>query len=411
MGRQSDEMIRQDELGYSESGDKVICAECIEDKALIEVLVENPDGDECDFCGNGHEIIGLFDAVLEQIALALSIDYCSPEEVLPLDSESETGFFGSIYDISEVLGDIDYEAPNWEVMVEIFSAFSDRQFSDKEFGIQSPNQRRFSGWIAFKKAIQHERRYSFWSLGDKYNDPDHPDYLATGDMLDEISGVVSTAGLSSTIKTGTKIWRARIGNIETPFTKDHELCPPPVESTRQPNRMSPSGISMFYGSDEYETACAEILDPERAENKAICAGQFNTTRPLKLLDLAQLPELPSYFDLEHRNEWLAGCFLRWFAKDLATPIIRDGREHIEYVPTQAFTEYVRFQMKNADGSGFDGIRYSSARTGKPCVVLFCGTQECINNPDGYGIEQWLQLDSDSVKAVLAKDVKLKIAKD
>ena len=60
-----------------------------------------------------------------------------------------------------------------------------------------------------------------------------------------------------------------------------------------------------------------------------------------MIDMTALPELPSLFeDVAQRYDTV--LFLRRFAEDIVLPIELDGREHIEYVPTQVFTEYLRY---------------------------------------------------------------------
>ena len=69
-------------------------------------------------------------------------------------------------------------------------------------------------------------------------------------------------------------------------------------------------------------------------------------------------------------------FLRDFSKEVSRPIDQDDRIHIEYLPTQAFTEYIRYRFKDHDGSSLDGIMFNSSKpnAGKN-VVLFCNQDE------------------------------------
>src|SRR5262249_23506696 len=56
---------------------------------------------------------------------------------------------------------------------------------------------------------------------------------------------------------------------------------------------------------------------------------------------------------------------------LAKPIKKDDREHIEYVPTQVVTEFLRHEFRTEGGHRVKGIIYQSARNGKgKCCVLF-----------------------------------------
>jgi hypothetical protein len=57
--------------------------------------------------------------------------------------------------------------------------------------------------------------------------------------------------------------------------------------------MSPAGIVMFYGSDERETAVAEIDDDAAL---GITVGTFQTTRDAKVLDLTKLPRRLGFFE-------------------------------------------------------------------------------------------------------------------
>jgi len=89
----------------------------------------------------------------------------------------------------------------------------------------------------------------------------------------------------------------------------------------------------------------------------LSAGTFRPLRALNLLNLADLPPIPSVFDTERHGMIHSLRFLHAFAADISQPIARDGREHIEYVPTQIVTEYFRRVFRLIDGSSLDGIIY------------------------------------------------------
>jgi hypothetical protein len=58
---------------------------------------------------------------------------------------------------------------------------------------------------------------------------------------------------------------------------------------------------------------------------------------------------------------------------------RRRKQHIEYVPTQVFTEYVRYHMAAPDGKPVDGIRYLSSWDRRPCVVLFLDADDWLKS--------------------------------
>jgi RES domain len=84
-------------------------------------------------------------------------------------------------------------------------------------------------------------------------------------------------------------------------------------------------------------------------------------------------------------------------KSITAPVVHDGQEHIEYVPTQVLTEFFRQHVTALDGSALDGIVYPSARRrrGKSLVVL--RSQEDLDPATLSGQEPLLKLDSSSVK--------------
>ena len=77
-------------------------------------------------------------------------------------------------------------------------------------------------------------------------------------------------------------------------------------------------------------------------------------QPLRVLDLSELPPVPSIFAAS-REQRGALQFLWEFVKSITAPVVHDGREHIDYVPTQSLTEYFRERVKGSDGSALNGI--------------------------------------------------------
>ena len=88
---------------------------------------------------------------------------------------------------------------------------------------------------------------------------------------------------------------------------------------------------MFYGSDNKQTTLAEM--PEQPKYYAI--GTFETLQPLRLLDLTNV-KYASIFDMSADYDWM--LFMNKFIHDFSSPIERDDRIHIDYVPTQVITE-------------------------------------------------------------------------
>jgi hypothetical protein len=150
----------------------------------------------------------------------------------------------------------------------------------------------------------------------------------------------------------------------------------------QPNRMSPAGVSMFYGSFDEKTAFLETYSPSLAkEDEVINIGKFITKKFLRVLDIGSLLPTPSVFDIENQHLIKPLRFLHQFADDIAKPIVRNGAEHQEYAPTQVVTEYFRNNYRYLEGK-IDGIIYKSSRKGgKTACVLFCDEGGACNPED------------------------------
>ena len=89
---------------------------------------------------------------------------------------------------------------------------------------------------------------------------------------------------------------------------------------------------------------------------------FEALRDLTIVDLCDMPEMPGLFDAERAHTRGALAFLKGFAAQLAEAVRRDGLEHVEYVPTQVFSEWLRYEFRPS-GESVDGVRYRSSRPG------------------------------------------------
>jgi hypothetical protein len=108
-------------------------------------------------------------------------------------------------------------------------------------------------------------------------------------------------------------------------------------------------------------------------------GEFETVADRVILDLTNLPGVPSIFEESRRDVRPQLIFLNSFVKEFAKPVALDGSEHVEYVPTQIITEYFRNAFRT--GTRLAGIRYPSAQhQGGSSVVLFVDGENFIDHP-------------------------------
>jgi hypothetical protein len=354
-----------------------VCAECLADEDLGRIVAQHGESVPCDYCGesDSEKSAVSLDTVIEHMRRCIERRYIDPVDELSYDS-AEGGYQGSVIDASDLLVEIAFSPDCHELLLDVQEAFSDHDWCDQYHAILSPSERHHNGWVRFELAVTHQRRFTFWSMDDQPQEKGLPDYLPVKKMLAEMGEVIQQSKLIKTVDPRTRFHRVRVHDAATAIKTAHDLSSPPIDRAIQSNRMSPAGIPMFYGAVDFETACIETIDFKDDNQKRVTGGSFEAARALKILDLAEMPPVPGFFDLNRADERETLIFLHTFAQRLVKPISRGGMEHIEYVPTQVFAEYLRFGFHLGDGKSLDGIRYKSSRNNRPCVVLFLDQEDC-----------------------------------
>ena len=100
-----------------------------------------------------------------------------------------------------------------------------------------------------------------------------------------------------------------------------------------------------------------------------------------MLDLTDVPDIPSIFDEVRYNERPPPIFLCHFESEISKPIIRDDRVHYEYAPTQIVAEYFRHVYREKPRR-VDGIMFnSSLKRGGICYCMFATADSCTDGPN------------------------------
>lgn len=143
--------------------------------------------------------------------------------------------------------------------------------------------------------------------------------------------------------------------------------------------MTAAGISAFYGASTRQVAIDEVLGYADAD-AVLTVARFETSRPASVLDLVDLPTVPSLFDPDNRHRRAAITFLRDFAVDVAKISDPDDKQHLDYVPTQIVAEYLRYHL----GQQVDGIRWRSTKNpAETSTVLFVDHDDCVETTPGW----------------------------
>jgi len=360
------------------AGKIYVCETCIEDAGLQEVVRKNAISNRCDYCEREETspIACELSDVLERIRFAIDQEYNDPAGELPWDRR-EGGYQGTVFDGAyELFDSIGFSLENEELFDDICDNFME-PFCDRDYYGPTPKETFKSGWDRFKQVVQHQRRYTFWNSleeGD-YGDPAYG--ISASNIMQVIAHDIERISPVLVLPVGTEMWRVQVFNRGSSPTDPARYTSPPLEKATQPNRMSPGGIPMLYTAEDFDTGYVETVEPDKMEGKEATGAKFVTLVPLNVLDLSSIRRPRSFFvDLDRRSRH-AIDFLEAFAEDLSRPIQRDERQHIEYVPTQVFTEYVRFEMQTPEGEPFHGLKYTSSRNGRACYVLFAEQSDCL----------------------------------
>ena len=225
----------------------------------------------------------------------------------------------------------------------------------------------FDDWDEIVKELKHHRRF----FSDRA-------LLFFKKLVDEALDSKRRGLFSSkqsvvfSIPAGTSMYRARKANSDGDIDRllrdpANELGAPPITYAND-GRVNPTGIRLFYGSEDEATPIAEVRP---SVGETVIIGKFKTTQKLRIFDFLGL-EMPrahspvSYFGPNvqstlHFRQVLG--YLHQAFKRAVTP-----SNKLDYVITQALAEYLAYKVEEP----FDGVRFQSSQVKGINLVLFPG---------------------------------------
>ena len=375
--------------------EKFVCINCFEEPGLVRFVNKNAVAKEFSFCPAKENvpIAASIEEVSEHFVKCLFREYDLSVNVLGWDG-SEGGWVGApSWDAYELAFDeieLGFPQGNEDLLLPyLFGENIDQDWCEENgYGLNNQQLARYS-WEHFCKVVMHERRFFF--LRNDGN-PYEPDVYSPGEVLRTIFQYAQQMNLFKEMPDGVHLVRARWEGPKPHLETPEELGPPPSDRANQSNRMSPAGIPMFYGCDEEDTALKETA----SSSGYFAIGQFETLRPATVLDLTAIPPVPSLFDPMPDSTEVPPrrvlMFLHHVGREVSRPIERGDRVHVDYVPTQVVTEFVRDQLTRGN-SRVDGIKYfSSVHEGHVSYVLFADQSNVHSTPESSRSEDhWLKL--------------------
>jgi hypothetical protein len=365
----------------------VVCGQHFTTEHLRQLVREFAYEDHCDYCDRtGEAIASDLYVVLEDIAGAFFSYWNTPnEEGLPYESR-EGGFQGNLEVIQDIL-DWEFRAEVTEddqLWADISECFIDEEVCRRNYYELNGEEVLRYGWREFTQKIKHQTRYLF------LNEPakaapwyERIDGVPPTEMLDRLGQLVFDHGLLKVVPAGERWYRARVHRSSELRGTAEDLGSVPRDRALVANRMSPAGIPMFYGARDALTAIAETWTPG-TRGRIATTGAFVAARPMYLVDLTDLPSIPGILEVKRRTERQELSFLYDFVAELSMPILKDEREHIDYVPTQVVTEYFRRIFEDPLGDRVDGLLFRSSRNADGvCCVLFVEHEGCTTAVPGW----------------------------
>jgi hypothetical protein len=312
---------------------------------------------------------------MEEIVDAIRFLYERAVEVLPWDGR-EGGYMGPHQDTPDVVFDlVDDNVIDATIVEQVCQGICDSLGYDEtwtEFGSDASSDSLEYSWTSFSETVKHRHRFIFGNLSQG-GDVE----FGVLPFLESLSHYARDEfGLVTEVPRGTKLYRGRLTDDPRTIGRTAKDLGPAPKDQAVAGRFSPAGVPVFYAAADAQTAIAEIAGHDYRPFAVV--GEFEVVRPLRVLDLTRRPELPSVFNRETRVEYRMVRFLGDFADHVSEPVVPNGRQDVEYVPTQVVAEYFR----HAGDSPIDGLVVSSVHTGRPTHAYFLDADQFVTLDGG-----------------------------
>lgn len=372
MGQVKQRQIELDALNLSSIPEKNLCIKHIDEKSIKRFIKKNYSPGYCDYCNKELNVVSLED-LMEFMMQGISNFYEDAVNFMSYDS-GQGGYLGDTFDANELIQErVGLETDPFELTEDIINCIQEIAWSEPDMYYDNERDELMYQWDYFKNLIKHKSRYLF------QNQSSHETKNAYT-ILKEVGKITTNLNLIKKIEKGTSLYRCRQHQSDNAISEIEKLVAPPEENAIYPNRFSPSGISMLYSAFDSMTAILETLSREDSTKDKITITELKLKKDIYVIDYTKLPPLPSLFDFEKVKTYYLIQFLYDLVSDFTQEIKKDGKEHIEYVPTQVVTEYFRYPFNKNRKNLIEGILYPSSKNNrKSSSVIFWNNEECLEN--------------------------------
>ena len=363
---------------------KKVCTHHFEDPYLNKMIEEYGEQGECSYCGK-HGVVCSMQNFMEQVSWKIHMYfddvnnanlfyadsfYDDENEVIPgfkrvgeYVAPKEAEYFESTLDLMDDLGLV---TDDDELNKDIEDVFTTQEWIERDILHEDYRRALFDQWKQFANAVTHSRRYTFLATPEFLPLVKGDEKTERKDILSSLKELIVAQKLVRTLKEGTTLYRARRVKDKSKEYVFSDITAAP-DDVATVNRMSPAGVSLFYASFNKSTAVDECYGEK---TDALLLGEFVTKKALNVLDLTKIPGPSFWMDCWQENQ-----FLHSFNREITKKLDPKDTNLLQYIPTQVFTEFLRYMFVDGKGRKLDGMIYGSSKTREKDVVLFCNQRE------------------------------------
>ncbi len=355
MGLAKSEWLEAEERGWA-TLDSVVCEDCVSDEYLKALVRNSAESETCDYCGahRGEPLAASANVILDAVGSTVRYYYADPTSAgVPF----EGGFLIEPVTTSELFWALDLDCHDdfRDDLIESFVIDGWVPAANGHWASLHDNEVFAGSWEYFCNQIKHANRFFIES---EQSDELEPQGIAPRDVLRLLGRLAENFDLIKRVEATSRLFRARVREPEDNWNLDAESLGAPPSGIAPAGRMNPAGISYLYLASDEVTAIAEVLRTPFGE---VALATFEVSQDLSILDLTQLPDVPSLFDSTRRADREALLFLERFRRAIGEPIQKDGREHVDYLPSQVVSEFFALRFRrDAFVDGLDGVKFPSS---------------------------------------------------
>jgi hypothetical protein len=345
-----------------------ICPQCVGEYGLEEYIRAQGESGECSYCEKESAHVADSAELIEFIVECINRHYEDPAEEVGYCS-AEGGYLLPTMDSRELLEEVGLTSTD--------SDFADEVVDELDVCAEwvqiSPYASRFNeqlmyDWRDFSNQVKHATRYTFFKTKVEHFNSGDTAVSQPYQVMSLIGGVIQRLNAFRILEVGETLYRARRHSNTETVSEAKDIGPAPREKAKQ-NRMTPAGISAFYGAFDTVTAATEARSGPGDDE--VTVGRFKAMRQLRLIDLSRINLSDTIFVKEPVIHHEEVRFLKTFRNVISKPIELDDRIHTEYVPTQVLTEFFRYLFKPERRTVHGLIYPSSVSPGGENIVIFC----------------------------------------